>query len=198
MSRFEEKFSKFSHMVMKEADEKKNEIITEAENKRDRTIAEKEIVFLKNAYDRIHESVIKIEKENNEEISKAILAGKQELFNRREEILKSVFANVEKRLLDFKHSEAYKSFMIETILKGLEKAGQGEIQIDADSEDIPLIEEIRAKTGALFELSASDKDLLGGCQIRNITKGFLLDFSFSKSLSDEKAAFLENYGLSID
>jgi V/A-type H+-transporting ATPase subunit E len=197
MNKIEEKFSKFSHMVMKEADARKKEIISEAEKLRSQTISENENVFLKNAYDKIRDSMLKVEKEHNEEISKAILSGKQALFYRREEILKSVFTNVKNKLADFKQSDDYKSFMIETILKGLEKAGQGEIQVNADSEDIPLIEEIRAKTGAIFELTVSEEHLMGGCRIRNKTKGFLLDFSFTKSLSDEKAAFLENYGLSI-
>lgn len=198
MSRIEEKFRKFSYMVMKEAYARKNEIISEAEKLRMQTISEKEEVLLKKAYDKIRNYVLKTEKEHNEEISKAILSGKQALFNRREEILKSVFSNVKNRLMEFKKSDEYKCFMIETILKGLEKAGQGEIQIDAVSEDIPLIEEIRAKTGAIFELRVSEEDLLGGCLIRNKTKGFLLDCSFAKNLSNEKAAFLENYGLSID
>ncbi|HHW22316.1 MAG TPA: hypothetical protein GXX26_05460 [Clostridiaceae bacterium] len=198
MSSIEEKFRKFSHMVMKEADTRKREIISEAEKQHTQTVSEKEIVFLKNAYEKIHKAMIEIEKEHNEEISKAILSGKQALFTHREEILKSVFAGVKNKLAEFRKSDGYKSFMIDTILKGLEKAGQGDIQIYADSEDIPLIEEIRAKAGAIFELTESEEILLGGCLIRNKTRGFLLDCSFAKSLNDEKAAFLENYGLSID
>ncbi len=198
MSTIEEKFIKFSQTVIKEALEKKYKLIDEAEQERTRTLSETELVLLKNAYEKIHASLIKTEKECNEEVSKAILSSKQALFNRREEILQSVFANVRNRLAEFRKSDKYKSFMIETVLQGLEKAGQGELQVYADNEDIPLVEEIRAKAGALFEISESEEELLGGCLIRNKTKGFLLDFSFAKSLNDEKAAFLENYGLSID
>lgn len=198
MNNIEEKFNRFSYMIMKEADARKKEMISEAEETSSNTISEKEMLYLKDAYDRIHKALIKIEKDFNQEISKAILSSKQALFNRREEILRSVFSDVKNKLMDFKYSDEYKSFMIETIMKGLEKIGQGEIQIYADSEDIPLIEEIRAKTGAIFKLSESEEQLLGGCLIRNKTKGFLFDLSFTKRLKDEKAAFLENYGLSID
>ncbi|HHY65114.1 MAG TPA: hypothetical protein GX501_08715 [Clostridiaceae bacterium] len=198
MRTIEEKFNKFSQIVIKEALEKKYKLIDEARQQHDRTVSEKELTLLKKAYEKIHDSLEEIEKECNEEVSKAILSGKQALFNRREEILRSVFANVRNRLSEFRKSERYKSFMIDTVLQGLEKAGQGEIQVYADSEDVPLVEEIRAKAGAIFEITESAEDLLGGCLIRNKTKGFLLDYSFAKSLNDEKAAFLENYGLSID
>ena len=69
MNKIEEKFSKFSHMVMKEADARKKEIISEAEKLRSQTISENENV-LKNAYDKIRDSMLKVEKEHNEEISK--------------------------------------------------------------------------------------------------------------------------------
>ncbi len=198
MDRNEEKFNKFSYMVMKEADAKKKEMISQAEKESVQKVSEKEILFLKHAYELIHESVTNIEKDFNEEVSKAILLSKQTLFNRREEILKSVFSSVRAKLKEFRRSEEYKNFMIETIMRGLEEIGQGKIQVNVDSEDIPLIEEIRTKTGAIFELSESEEQLLGGCLIRNMTKGFMHDYSFEKRLNDEKAAFLENYGLSID
>ncbi|NLE26323.1 MAG: hypothetical protein GX625_13460 [Clostridiaceae bacterium] len=198
MNKIEEKFNKFSYMVMKEADAKKNELISQAEKESTEAVAEKEILFLKKAYSRIHESLVKIEKEHNEEVSKAILASKQALFNRREEILQQVFSNVRKELEAFKSNEEYKSYMIKTILQAFEQIGQGEILIYADSDDIPLIEEIRTKSGTIFELLESEEQLVGGCIICNKSKGLLYDYSFINGLDAERASFLENYGLSID
>lgn len=198
MNKIEEKFNKFSYMVMKEADAKKNELISQAEKESTEAVAEKEILFLKKAYSRIHESLVKIEKEHNEEVSKAILASKQALFNRREEILQQVFSNVRKELEAFKSNEEYKSYMIKTILQAFEQIGQGEILIYSDSDDIPLIEEIRTKSGTIFELLESEEQLVGGCIICNKSKGLLYDYSFINGLDAERASFLENYGLSID
>jgi V/A-type H+-transporting ATPase subunit E len=198
MNKIEEKFNKFSYMVMKEADAKKKEMISKAEKERAEMISEKERILLKKAYDHIHEAIAKIEKEHNEEVSKAILASKQAVFNRRQEILESVFSNVRKKLDIFKQSEEYKVFMIETIMKGLEKTGQGEKQVFIDGEDIPIVEEIKAKSGVTFDLLESEEQLLGGCLICNKTKGIMYDYSFVNRLEAEKSAFLENYGLSID
>lgn len=198
MNKIEEKFNKFSYMVMKEADKRKKEMISQAEKDSAKMLSEKETLFLKKAYDHIHESLVEIEKDHNEEVSKAILDSKQTLFNRREEILQSVFLNVKKKLEEYKHSEDYKNFMIETIMKGLEEIGYGEIQIFVDSEDIPLVEEVRTKLRAIFDLSESKEQLLGGCMMCNKTKGIMYDYSFINRLDAEKSEFLGNYGLSID
>ncbi|HHU91154.1 MAG TPA: hypothetical protein GXZ22_08900 [Clostridiaceae bacterium] len=198
MNRTEEKLNKFSYMVMKEADAKKKELISQAEKDRIKTIAEKEIMFLKKAYDQIHESLARIEKEHNEEVSKAILESKQTLFNNREEILKQVFSNVRGKLEDFKHKDEYRSYMIKMILQSLEQIGKGDILIYADSDDIPLIEEIKAKSGVRFELFESEEQLVGGFIICNKTKGLMYNYSFINGLKQERDSFLENYGLSID
>ncbi|NLB79711.1 MAG: hypothetical protein GX796_12990 [Clostridiaceae bacterium] len=198
MNKIEEKFNKFSYMVMKEADAKKKEMISQAEKDGTETVSNKEVLFLKKAYDQIHEALINIEKEHNEEVSKAILASKQTLFNRREEILESVFSSVKEKLKSFKNMDEYKSYMMKTILQGVDQAGQGEILIYADSEDIPLIEEIKATSGLRFGLAESEEQLVGGCLICNKTKGLMYDSSFINRLDAERSAFLENYGLSID
>lgn len=198
MNRTEEKLNKFSYMVMKEADAKKKELISQAEKDRIKTIAEKEIMFLKKAYDQIHESLARIEKEHNEEVSKAILESKQTLFNNREKILHQVFSNVRGKLEDFKRKDEYRSYMIKMILQSLEQIGKGDILIYADSDDIPLIEEIKAKSGVRFELFESEEQLVGGFIICNKTKGLMYNYSFINGLKQERDSFLENYGLSID
>ncbi len=198
MNRTEEKLNKFSYMVMKEADARKKELLSQAEKDRIKTIAEKEIMFLKQAYDQIHESLARIEKEHNEEVSKAILESKQTLFNNREKILHQVFSNVRGKLEDFKRKDEYRSYMIKTVLQSLEQIGQGEILVYADSGDIPLIEEIRAKSGTRFELFESEEQIVGGFIICNKTKGLMYNYSFINGLKQERDSFLENYGLSID
>ena len=197
MNRTEEKLNKFSYMVMKEADARKKELLSQAEKDRIKTIAEKEIMFLKKAYDQIHESLARIEKEHNEEVSKAILESKQTLFNNREEILKQVFSNVRGKLEDFKRKDEYRSYMIKTILLSLEQIGKGDILIYADSDDIPLIEEIKAKSGVRFELFESEEQLVGGFIICNKTKGLMYNYSFINGLKQERDSFPENW-LSID
>ncbi len=197
MDKTGEKFNKFSHMVMKEADEKKKEIIEQAERKHKDTIASKELQYLKQAYERIQGAVHKLDKEINEEVSKAILESKQALFSRRDEIMESVFQNVMAKLQAFKKLEDYKSYMVNQVRLGLSQVGQGDIRIMVDEEDLALLQEIQAM-GLDFKLLESEEPLLGGCLVVNKTAGLLCDFSFMSRMNEERAAFLGNYKIGID
>ncbi|HBR02599.1 MAG TPA: hypothetical protein DD738_08310 [Ruminiclostridium sp.] len=198
MDRTSEKLNRFSYTVMKEAEKKKNELIAEAEKLRREAIDTNEIRYLKMAYEHIQDVVHKLDKEINEEISRAIIEGKQSLFARREENIQNIFQNVREKLLTFRQSDEYKGHMRNLIDRGLQEAGAGELCVLADSEDLPLLEEIRAEKKNAFEVSESEDELLGGCLFFNKTRGCMLDLSFANRLREEKGAFLENYGISLD
>lgn len=183
---------------MKEANEKKKQIIAEAETQHKESIAAGEIRFLKEAYERIQQTVRKIDKEVNEEISKAILESKQALFNRRDEIINSVFENVKKQLVSFRNSDNYKTFLEGRLSAGLEQVGSGDIQVLVDIEDLPIMEQINKSSGFGFTIAESEEQLLGGFLMLNREKGFMCDFSYKTRLAEERSAFLENYGISID
>lgn len=146
MDRTGEKLSEFSYTVMKEADEKKRDIIAQAKKIRQKAINANELQCLKQAYEHIQEAVRKFEKEKNEEVSKAMIESKRTLFNRRREIIESIFKHVKEKLFEFRHSEDYKNYIENIVAQGLSQAGQGNITILADSEDLPLLEEVRAKS----------------------------------------------------
>ncbi|MCX7773232.1 MAG: V-type ATP synthase subunit E [Clostridia bacterium] len=198
MDRTQEKLAKFSDMVMKEADQKKKDIISQAEKDHKEAIAAGEIQFLKVAYERIQEAVRKIDKDINEEVSKAIVESKQALFNRRDEIMDSVFQNIKTKLLAFRKTEDYKGYLERLVNSGVADLGTGDIRVVVDTEDISLTEAIRDKMGAHFAIVESDEQLLGGCLVINKTRGFMCDYSFMSRLMGEKEAFLETYELSIE
>lgn len=193
-----EKFNKFSHMVMNEAVAMKKDIISQAEKVHDDALSAGELQYLKKAYDRIQQAVRKIEKETNEEVSKSILESKQALFNRREEIINTVFQRVNEKLLTFKQQEDYKVLLMNKVRQGLEQVGSNDARILVDSEDICIMEEVRVRLKESFEISESDEKLFGGFLIVNKSKGYMCDYSFITKLDEERAVFLENYGISID
>jgi V/A-type H+-transporting ATPase subunit E len=193
-----EKLNKFSHMVMKEAQEKKKEIITQAEQTRNETIESSEIEYLKMAYNKIQNAIRKIDKSINEEVSKAVVESKQALFNRRDEIIDGVFKNVRNRIEAFKKQDEYRTFLEGQLKAGLSQVGEGEIVALVDGEDISLMQEILKSTGLRARVEESDELLLGGCILINRTKNIMSDCSVISRLNQERASFLENYGLSIE
>lgn len=193
----DEKLINISYMVMKEANDMKNQIIEEAEKESSKALTEKELFFLENAYGHIQKSLEKIEKECNQEVSDAIILNKRSLLNRREELVESIFHTVKEGLKDYKAKGEYRDYLKLIIVKGLSKTGSDEVHIFADSDDVLLIRGIQAELDRVFELSESDYELLGGCLIQNKTKGLMYDYSFTGHLSEERSNFLEKYELPI-
>lgn len=198
MGKTSNKLNELSYMVMKEADEKRKEIIIQAESMRKKAIDDSEMKYLKQAYENIQEAVSKLDKTINEDASKTILKSKQTLFSRRDEIINAIFQHVKEKLFEFRHQEGYKSYMKNLIQLGLAQVGQGDIHILVDIEDLNLLKEIRDRASASFQVFESDDQLLGGCLVVNKEKGLMCDFSFASRLAEERATFLEKYRLSIE
>lgn len=198
MDRTTEKLGKFSGMVMQESSRKKNEHIHQAEQDKKDFIASSEIQYLKNAYEKIQDAVRRLDKEYNEEVSKAIVESKQALFNRRDEIIDSVFSGARKRLLNFVRTDEYKSLMENLIKLALEAAGSGDIRVIVEAEDLALFEEIKKKLNVDIKVMENDEAMIGGFLIVNKNRGFIWDYSFSSRLAKERTTFLEKYELSID
>lgn len=198
MDRTSEKLSKFTEMVMMEASRQKNELKTQAEREKEELLAASELQYLKHAYEKIQEAVRKIEKTMNEDISKAIVESKQALFNRRDEIINMVFGSVRDRIMAYRKTDDYRQTLESWMKRAMEVAGEGELRVLADQEDLELMESLRGRLGLDYKVVESENPLLGGFLVINRTKGFIWDYSFERRLSDERQSFLEKHQLSIE
>jgi vacuolar-type H+-ATPase subunit E/Vma4 len=142
--------------------------------------------------------VRRFEKQYNEEISKAVVESKEAMFNRRDEIIGSVFANVKKRLEEFVREKDYPVWIEKALGSALREAGEGKISVTVDEEDLELFKEIRTRLGADFDISESDEPVIGGFLILNRDKGLIWNYTFVNRLNRERASFLERIPLSIE
>ena len=199
MSNLTEKLARFQSTVLREASTRKDEIVSKAIEDRKTLLSDSEMQYLKQAYESIQDAVRKIDKEINEEVSKAIVESKQALFNRRDEILDSVFGNVRKVLLKFRTRDEYKPLFQSLVKSGLEEVGNGSrLIVYVDEEDRELAEKIRAELGSSFSVALSDDTLYGGCRIVNRDAGVMSEKSFVSRFNRERDDFLETYQLSIE
>lgn len=198
MEKTMEKLVKFSDMVMQDAYRKKKEQISLAEEEKQGMIASSEIRYLQQAYEKIQDAVRKLDREYNEEISKAIVESKESLFHRREEIISEVFSNVRKRLEEFIKSREYREFMEKEMESALREAGKGKTVVTVNENDVDLFREIRSRLMADFEIQESDEDIIGGFLIMNADRGLLWDHTYLSRFNAERASFLERVPLSIE
>ena len=126
------------------------------------------------------------------------MESKEAMFNRRDEIIGSVFANVKKRLEEFVREKDYPVWIEKALGSALREAGEGKISVTVDEEDLELFKEIRTRLGADFDISESDEPVIGGFLILNRDKGLIWNYTFVNRLNRERASFLERIPLSID
>ncbi len=198
MDKVNEKLKTFERMVMKDAAHKAGQLVNRAEEDKQRLAEEKEIEFLKDAYQKIQEALKKIEKESNEAYSAKLLEVKHLLFSKRTEIIDAVLKGVEEKLESFRNSSGYLNKLKELIIRGMEEVGQGEIHVITDKEDIPYAEKTVKEFKGIISIEESEEPLNGGCIVVNETNGVLADYSFRTRLEQQREAFLQNSGMNVD
>jgi len=198
MEKINEKLNRFTEIVLQEASGKARKILEYARREKEEKLQEHEVVFLRNAYQKIHEALADIEKESNSIYSCKLLEAKRLLYNKRNEISDRVFDSVMKKLEEYRKTEEYADKLGQFIEKGLAEVGEGEIRIIVDEEDLTKAAETVNKTGRAAKIEKSTGSLKGGCIVVNETRGLLADYSFRNRLETQKKAFLEFSGLNIE
>ena len=199
MDNIDEKLNTFSTFVMRNANEERERLMEETENKYKSLIAEKENEYLEEAYETIQKSKSECARISGEELLHAEMDSKKQVLLKREEIINSVMDAVRKRLIDFTHSDGYESWLVKKAATAAKEAGEGGKVIYVAEEDMRCADKLKAIGGGseITVESAPEHDFFGGVRVYNADRHISVDYSFKELLSDEKQSFLKNSGLVI-
>ncbi len=198
MEKINEKLEKFAEMAIRDASEKAAVVINEAKNNNQKILEEKELAALKDAYRRIQDALLKIEKESNALYSAKLFEAKELLYKKRMEIMDSVFNRVAERLENYLKTPEYPKKLKNLIKEGLNEVGDGDVHVYVDSRDKAYANEVLNENKGGFVIEESIEPLSGGCLVMNKTNGLLADFSFSSRLKHQRQIFLEDSGMKIE
>lgn len=190
----EAKLNKFESSVIEAARKRSAELEEDIKKEKEEKLEKSYNEFLTKAYRDIQRCVSRIRKEDNERVRYTELEAKKTLLKKREEIIDEVFAEAKNRLLEFKKSSEYASWLKKCTEKALSETGEGEKEIYVTEEDSALIEE---KLFGVRITAVSDKDFWGGVRVKNSQKGIMADYSFYEFLQSERTDFLQSSGLVI-
>ena len=199
MDNIEEKLNTLSAMVMKNANEERERIMEETEDKYNTLISEKENDYLKEAYEIIQRSRSESERSAGEEILHAQMDSKKQVLLKREEIINNVMDEVKQRLGDFTRSGAYEKWLVKRTETAVKEAGNGSKVIYVTGDDMRYAKKLKAAGGKseITVEAAPERGFLGGVRVYNADRRISVDYSFKEMLSDEKQSFLKNSGLVI-
>lgn len=195
MEHTEKKLQTFKETVMRDAEQKKEEIVKEMQQVRQQAVSQAENEFLEKAYATIQREKTAIIREKNERISKALADSKRTLLQERETILNQVFAFLYERIDQYRTTQEYRDYMINLIQAGLKSVGEGEVVVFLDQRDDALKQELADKLHC--QTQTDSLDIIGGCRVINRTKNIICDNSLIERISEMKGSFLEETGLFI-
>ncbi len=192
MENLTEKLNIFSELVLRDATQKRDELIAAVENERSERLTQKENEFLQRAYDEIQSTIAEAKKESNSKLLRAQLDAKKQLLIKREQIVDDVMNEAERKLRGFCQSADYEKWFKDLVNKALFEVGKGTKTVYISPDDLkfkPWIEDI-VDTAKITVEPAQEHDFLGGVRIYNSSRRISVDYSFGEMLAEQKEKFL--------
>lgn len=202
LSSIDEKLQHFDEIILKEAASERNRILLQIKNEQEVLINRKKQEFQEQAGDILRKELGTVEREKNNILSRAVTDGRQLLMKTRENIIDSVFDALGKKLETFVRSGSYLSFLTDSIRQACTLAGNGELVVYLQKEDLerisPHIEPLKRDQPRIAALEPTDDAMIGGCRVFNKTAGIFIDNSLLKRMELCKDEFFEISGLRIE
>lgn len=196
MSNINEKLSAFEKTIMEDAKKEADEILAEFEANKNKLVHDMTRTAKKEADETIKAEKEKLEREENEQLSEASAAGKRELLNLRREIVDKVFAEIKKKIADFRKSDKYYEYLKNAVISGIDSVGEGEKIIFIDKNDSAYKEKLESEFKTAVKIE--NADFLGGARVSNTDRNIVCDNTVFDRLLEERDAFLEIADLSIE
>lgn len=190
-----EKLERFSKAVFKEADDKINEILTEAQNISNEKILNASDKYLVVAEKNINDETKKIHSKYVRLVATEKLNAHKDVLSHRQEIISKVFENVKAKIKAFTSSEKYEQYLVSLAQKAYAENNEliGEVRLagrdmkfsKALLNVLPVgfivVEDKSIKLGGL-KLSYPEINLLNDCTIDSAVEAERENFSLNPEL----------------
>lgn len=189
---------RFTASVLSEATDEAERALQELEKKRRTTLASAEDAALNESYQFVRGEVARIRAEKGREISRHMLENQRALALRREEIARSVFDQVVRRLADYTAGPEYPNRLLALFRQAVEAiGGEGPLVVYLRPEDMSAEAALRrACPGRALEVRPGEFHL-GGLIVDCPEQNLRADQTFDCSLRGMEGHFAELFGLSL-
>ena len=198
MENLTEKLNIFSELVLRDASEKRDELIAAVENERRERLDKRENEFLQRAYEEIQSTIAKAKKESNSKLLRAELGAKKQLLIKREQIVDDVMDGAKQKLIDFKSSAEYEEWLKELINKAFSEIGEGAKTVYVAADDMKLKSWIEKIQDEITVEPVENSDFIGGVRVYNTERRVAVDYSFGEMLIEQRQKFLRENGAALN
>ncbi len=197
MASIEERFAMIQKSVMDQAGAEAQKLLDQAKEYKESAMKKAKADVLQELYSRIQDEVAEIHTSATRSVSQKESKERQDLLLRREEITRSVFEQVKRRLLDFTKTPAYNDLMTEIAKElGVRCPMEGTI-VMLRREDYHLAAKLGEHFGKNVRILADEAIHIGGIKVMNQSSGVFMDETLDSRLEDQKPWFYSHSGLTI-
>lgn len=197
MASIEERFAMIQKSVMDQAGAEAQKLLDQAKEYKESAMKKAEADVLQELYSRIQDEVAEIRTSATRSVSQKESKERQDLLLRREEITRSVFEQVKRRLLEFTKTPAYNDLMTEIAKElGIRCPMEGTI-VMLRREDYHLAAKLGEYFGKNVRILADEAIHIGGIKVMNQSSSVFMDETLDSRLEDQKPWFYSHSGLTI-
>lgn len=209
MSSIDSKLRRFEHNVINKAAMERDQMLAEIDEVTKNALKETKAAYTKSAKEMYRKGMDDVRKEARMIISAAKNNGQSSVVSKRDEIIRSVFEELESRLREYVQSSAYETYFInklneavDAVLSMAKIPRTAEISFAAYDYDHRLkLAEPAAQSlmgrGIRVTFQKSENDFIGGCTVNLPTIGRLIDNSMKSDVIKEREQFLSWSNLSL-
>ena len=194
----QEKLERFSDLVMSDVTSQKDALLGTAIEAYQTEYDRKETEYLEEAYKTVQAGLKKIDKEKQEIISRAIMENQTRRLQKRTEVVDGVFNLAIEKLKAFAESDGYKDYLIDMIESDLKALDSEDVEILINYADERLLPELNIKFNGHVRLESKNVAMIGGCKLHDGKKGYFIDDSFAKRLSNQRNDFMQVCRVQLD
>ena len=192
-----EKLDKFIQAIDKEAKERRERILKEAEDFRRKELEKADADAYAETQRLIQKETAEMRTEIQLWLSQQEINAHRELLTKRKELVSGIFSAAADETEAFTHTDAYGDTLEAIAYQAAVVFTEGDVIVYVRSADLVFAKRIKAVFNGRADVEADDSIKLGGMRIRSFSLGVMADETFDTRLQNQNIWFTQTSKLNI-
>ncbi len=190
----DERVSRFLRAIDRHAKRQQNEILQEMEKLEKRELEKAEAEIIEDVKVILRREINGIKNKISVEVSHKELDERRKIAHKRREMMKNVFKESEKRLIEFTKTKEYRDSLVRYTKNIAERLKGDDVILYVYEEDLKYKQMIEDAFGRKCSLESDKNIKVGGIRGYSKSEGLIADETIDAKLATQEEWFLEKYG----
>ena len=189
------KASNFLDVIDKYTKRQRAKTIEEVRKQEELEIKKAEEEIIEDVNSMLNKELIEMKNKISIEVSRKELEERKKLYRRRKDIMKDMFKECRKRLIDFSFSEEYKQSLKQYVKEICSTLNSKDIILFIKEDDKKYIDIIHQSLGSKCEINIAKDIVIGGIRGYSESKRLIADETLDAKLKEQEDWAAEKFGV---